>query len=117
MGRGVALRTHRRWRTAPTALPSPLPPLPPLVVLYRLERREGVNLEYLKNVMVQYLSCQDSSQKATLERVLATLLQFSPNENKEIKESRTVYNYFFSPTKQMKPPLAGGPVPMMPLSP
>ena len=86
--------------------------------LQRLERREGVNLEYLKNVMVQYLSCQDSSQKATLERVLATLLQFSPAENKEIKESRTVYNYFFSPTKQMKPPLTTGrAMPMMPLSP
>ena len=74
-------------------------------------------MEYLKNVVVQYLSTTDASQKATLERVLATLLQFSPSENQEIKESRTVYNYFFSPTKQMKPPVHGGPVPMMPLSP
>ena len=41
-------------------------------------------MEYLKNVVVQYLSLRDGSQRATLERVLGTLLQFSPAEKRQI---------------------------------
>ena len=88
--------------------------------LRRSTRREGVNLEYLKNIVVQYMSLNDATQKQTLERVLATLLQFSPSETKEITDSRSIYAQYFSPTKQMKPPVAPltspGPS-MMPLAP
>ena len=37
--------------------------------LRRMSKREGVNMEYLKNVVVQYLSLRDGSQRATLARV------------------------------------------------
>ena len=53
--------------------------------LRRMSKREGVNMEYLKNVVVQYLSLRDGSQRATLERVLGTLLQFSPTERRQIE--------------------------------
>lgn len=43
--------------------------------LRRISKRDGVNMEYLKNIVVQYLSLRDDTKKRTLARVLETLLQ------------------------------------------
>lgn len=46
--------------------------------LCRIKRREDVNLDYLKSVVVKFLSLPTgSSEKASLLPVLATLLQVS----------------------------------------
>ncbi len=59
-----------------------------IAVLVRTERREGVNMEYLKNVVVQYMSFSPgSSQQMKLIPVLSTLLQFTPQDMEEIKAS------------------------------
>ena len=60
------------------------------VGLRRVQQREGCNLEYLKNVVVDYLSFPPwaASEKNSLERVLATLLAFSLQDRKKIKEGR-----------------------------
>ncbi|OQS01470.1 hypothetical protein ACHHYP_00746 [Achlya hypogyna] len=57
-----------------------------IAVLLRTERREGVNMEYLKNVVVQFMSFRPgSSQQMKLIPVLSTLLQFSPHDMDEVK--------------------------------
>ncbi|TFJ88449.1 hypothetical protein NSK_000023 [Nannochloropsis salina CCMP1776] len=60
------------------------------LALRRAQQREGCNLEYLKNVVVDYLSFPPGalSEKVSLERVLATLLAFSPHDRKKIAEGR-----------------------------
>ncbi|ETW05612.1 hypothetical protein, variant [Aphanomyces invadans] len=56
--------------------------------LVRTERREGVNMEYLKNVVVQYMSFRPgSSQQLKLIPVLSTLLQFTPEDMDEVHSS------------------------------
>jgi len=76
--------------------------------LRRVSKREGVNMEYLKNIMVQYLSLRDTAQKQTLERVVGTLLQFSPKESKQIEQARSAFwiSYWTGP-KQIQPPSNG----------
>ncbi|KAM3576984.1 hypothetical protein VYU27_001125 [Nannochloropsis oceanica] len=56
----------------------------------QVQQREGCNLEYLKNVVVDYLSFPPGavSEKESLERVLATLLVFTPQDQRKIKEGR-----------------------------
>ncbi|CAI5745812.1 unnamed protein product [Peronospora destructor] len=52
------------------------------------QRRDGVNMEYLKNVVVQYMSFQSgSSQQERLIPVLFTLLQFTAADVKKIKDA------------------------------
>ncbi|GLE07472.1 hypothetical protein PINS_up017783 [Pythium insidiosum] len=56
--------------------------------LMQSQRREGVNLEYLKNVIVQYMSFKPgSSQQLRLVPVITTLLEFTPADVKEIKKA------------------------------
>eukprot|EP00040_Diaphanoeca_grandis_P013324 m.67378 g.67378 ORF g.67378 m.67378 type:complete len:790 (+) comp23803_c0_seq1:288-2657(+) len=55
----------------------------------RLERnakREGANLEYLKNVVVRYMSYQVGRDQTLV--AIATILQFSPNELEAIHTSQ-----------------------------
>lgn len=59
-----------------------------LTALLQTQRREGVNMEYLKNVVVQYMSFRPgSSQQTRLVPVLTTLLQFTPQDIREIKQA------------------------------
>ena len=51
------------------------------------KRNEGINLEYLKNVLIQYIQA-DSAGKMRLFPVISTILQFSPAE-KEAVEGKT----------------------------
>ncbi|RQM14486.1 hypothetical protein DD237_004744 [Peronospora effusa] len=61
------------------------------------QRRDGVNMEYLKNVVVQYMSFQPgSSQQERLIPVLSTLLQFTAADVKEIKDAATRGNSWTS---------------------
>lgn len=58
-----------------------------LHALMQTQRREGVNMEYLKNVIVQYMSFKHgSSQQLRLVPVISTLLQFTTADLKEIKK-------------------------------
>lgn len=83
-----------------------------LTALMQTQRREGVNMEYLKNVVVQYMSFRPgSSQQARLVPVLSTLLQFSAGDMREIKNAsnarRSSWTSWGSETKDYKPILDG----------
>eukprot|EP00804_Cyclotella_cryptica_P005885 CCRYP_000165-RA/>CCRYP_000165-RA protein AED:0.39 eAED:0.39 QI:0/-1/0/1/-1/0/1/0/472 len=57
--------------------------------LARVHRREGVNMDYLKSIVVQYLAKPPgSSERAALLPVLATLLQFDESDYKAIEEGK-----------------------------
>ena len=54
---------------------------------YRLEAsksREGANLEYLKNVFINYLTSSDSARKRHMLNAISTVLQFTVEENDKI---------------------------------
>ncbi|KDO34173.1 hypothetical protein SPRG_19023 [Saprolegnia parasitica CBS 223.65] len=84
-----------------------------IAVLVRTERREGVNMEYLKNVVVQFMSFRPgSSQQAKLIPVLSTLLQFSPHDVDEVRAATkrstawTSWGVEKKPIKTLVPPPA-----------
>jgi chromosome segregation ATPase len=57
--------------------------------LARVHRREGVNMDYLKSIVVQYLAKPPgSSERTALLPVLATLLQFDENDYKAIEKGK-----------------------------
>jgi hypothetical protein len=57
--------------------------------LSRVRRREDVNLDYLKGIIVQYLSKPPgSTERGALLPVLATLLQFDDNDYKTIEKGK-----------------------------
>ncbi|RLN83137.1 hypothetical protein BBJ28_00006247 [Nothophytophthora sp. Chile5] len=59
-----------------------------LTAMLQTQRRDGVNMEYLKNVVVQYMSFRPgSSQQARLVPVLTTLLQFTAADLREVKRA------------------------------
>eukprot|EP00598_Pedospumella_elongata_P001101 CAMPEP_0184981342 /NCGR_PEP_ID=MMETSP1098-20130426/11106_1 /TAXON_ID=89044 /ORGANISM="Spumella elongata, Strain CCAP 955/1" /LENGTH=958 /DNA_ID=CAMNT_0027504899 /DNA_START=60 /DNA_END=2939 /DNA_ORIENTATION=- len=52
-----------------------------VVELRRFSKRDGINMDYLKNIVIQYMTFPaQSSEKLSLVPVLATLLQFTPKE-------------------------------------
>jgi hypothetical protein len=65
--------------------------------LCRVRRREDVNLDYLKSIVVQYLSLPPgSSERARLLPVLATLLQFDDSDYKIIEEGKNKISWWGS---------------------
>ena len=55
--------------------------------LQRMTAREDpANLEYLKNVIYQYMVCQDGAGKKSMLNAIATILQFSPQEKNSVKQ-------------------------------
>jgi len=57
--------------------------------LARVHRREGVNMDYLKSIVVQYLAKPPgSSERTALLPVLATLLQFDESDYKAIEKGK-----------------------------
>ncbi|KAK2583924.1 hypothetical protein KPH14_001188 [Odynerus spinipes] len=46
--------------------------------------REGANLEYLKNVFINYLTTNDSSSKRHILNAISTVLRFTPDELEKI---------------------------------
>jgi len=64
--------------------------------LCRIKRREDVNLDYLKSVVVKFLSLPTgSSEKASLLPVLATLLQFDEEDYKSIDTGKNKVDWFW----------------------
>nr|CAG4642449.1 EOG090X04IO [Evadne anonyx] len=60
----------------------------------RLERnqsREGANLEYLKNVILEFLVCPDSSSQSHMFNAIATILHFSPSEMQRIQTEQSIW--------------------------
>ncbi|XP_020292388.1 GRIP and coiled-coil domain-containing protein 1 [Pseudomyrmex gracilis] len=47
--------------------------------------REGANLEYLKNVFINYLTTNDASSKRHMLNAISTVLRFTPDELSKIK--------------------------------
>jgi hypothetical protein len=70
--------------------------------LRRTNRREGVNMDYLKHVVLQYMSfSQRSTERRTLVPVIAMLLQFSRSELLEIDRTETDPSWNPKPTKEL----------------
>jgi chromosome segregation ATPase len=65
--------------------------------LCRVRRREDVNLDYLKDIVVKYLSLPPgSSERARLLPVLATLLQFNALDYQTIEEGKKKVSWWGS---------------------
>jgi len=63
--------------------------------LGRVKRREDVNMDYLKSIVVQYLSKPPgTSERAALLPVLATLLQFDANDYRLIEDGKKSLTWF-----------------------
>lgn len=50
--------------------------------------REGANLEYLKNVFVNYLISTDSSSKRHMLNAISTVLRFTSSEMDKIRKCK-----------------------------
>ncbi len=65
--------------------------------LFRIRRREDVNIDYLKSIVVQYLSLPPgSTERAGLLPVLATLLQFDEGDYRIIEEGKNKVSWWGS---------------------
>ncbi|GLD97016.1 hypothetical protein PINS_up005699 [Pythium insidiosum] len=49
---------------------------------------DGLNIEYLKNIVIKYIETQNQSDKDRLIPVIATVLHFSPQEMKKINDAQ-----------------------------
>ena len=62
----------------------------------RMARRNDLNVDYLKGVLVQYLSLPTgSSERKSLLSVLATLLQFGPEDYSAIEQGYKQVSWFW----------------------
>jgi hypothetical protein len=50
--------------------------------------REGANLEYLKNVFINYLTSDDAAGKRHMLNAISTVLQFTAEEAEKISKPR-----------------------------
>jgi len=76
--------------------------------LGRVKRREDVNIDYLKSIIVQYLSKPPgSSERAALLPVLATLLQFDENDYKAIEQGKQKVSWLWG---QISPTVISNPL-------
>jgi chromosome segregation ATPase len=75
-----------------------------VVELRRTTRRESVNMDYLKNIVVQYMSFPSQSpEKVSLVPVIAMLLQFSPKEMSDIERAGSnIESITTLPVKEIK---------------
>jgi hypothetical protein len=70
--------------------------------LRRVARREGVNMDYLKNIVLQYMVFPVASdERQQLVPVLATLLQFNPKEVAEVEKSAQEAAWLISNPRQV----------------
>ena len=69
----------------------------------RMSQRNDVNVEYLKGVLVKYLGLPSgSSERKSLLGVLATLLQFGPEDYKSIEQGYKQVSWFWGGAVQAK---------------
>lgn len=91
--------------------------------LRRMSRRDGVNMEYLKNIVLQFICLRDDTQRRTLARVLQTLLQFSPEEKQQVEDAYSgwgldvIWEQFSSPVKTIRRSSRSPDSPISPSSP
>ncbi|XP_064621345.1 GRIP and coiled-coil domain-containing protein 1-like [Lineus longissimus] len=64
----------------------------------RNKNRESANLEYLKNVVYQYMICSDSVGRKQMLNAIATILQFSPKEKTAVLQMMNSW-WGYSPPK------------------
>lgn len=60
--------------------------------IHRLDRnrsREGANLEYLKNVVYNYVISSDTNHRRHMLNAIATLLEFSPQELQAVRQTNS----------------------------
>lgn len=56
--------------------------------LRKVKQREGINMDYLKNVILQYMTFPiQSSERLALVPVIGMLLQFSPKEMMDVQQA------------------------------
>ena len=58
--------------------------------VHRLDRnksREGINLEYLKNVVYRYMTASDPVSKKSIFNAISTILHFSPQERRQVSQT------------------------------
>merc|ERR1712071_668949 len=85
--------------------------------LARVHRREGVNMDYLKSIVVQYLAKPPgSSERTALLPVLATLLQFDAEDYTAIESGKDKVSWWgdiiptlISGPEALPPPPSGVP--------
>ncbi|XP_029673116.1 GRIP and coiled-coil domain-containing protein 1-like [Formica exsecta] len=56
-----------------------------IIRLEACKSREGANLEYLKNVFINYLTTNDASSKRHILNAISTVLRFTPDELSKVK--------------------------------
>ncbi|EFN74088.1 GRIP and coiled-coil domain-containing protein 1 [Camponotus floridanus] len=56
-----------------------------IIRLEACKSREGANLEYLKNVFINYLTTNDGSSKRHMLNAISTILRFTPEELNKVK--------------------------------
>lgn len=57
---------------------------------YRLKRcqtREGANLEYLKNVVISYITSKDADDRRHMLNAISAVLQFTTTESETINQT------------------------------
>lgn len=57
--------------------------------IHRLDRnksREGINLEYLKNIVYRYMVASDPVSRQSIFNAISTILHFSPQEKKLVTQ-------------------------------
>lgn len=71
--------------------------------LRRVSRRESVNMDYLKNVILQYMTFPiQSAERVSLVPVIAMLLQFNPKEMQEVDKATRDPNSNTRPIKEIR---------------
>lgn len=51
--------------------------------LDRTQSREGINLEYLKNIVFRYMMATEPVGRQAIFNAISTILHFSPQEKKQ----------------------------------
>lgn len=51
------------------------------------QSHEGISMEYLKNVILRYVMCQDDSGKVHMLNAIATVLHFTPRELQQVRSA------------------------------
>lgn len=71
--------------------------------LRKIKQREGINMDYLKNVILQYMIFPvASSERMALIPVIAMLLQFSPKEMQDVNQAIRDPNFGARAVKEVK---------------
>lgn len=79
--------------------------------LRRTHQRDGINMDYLKNIVVQYMTLPvQSSERNSLVSVVAMLLQFTPKELAAVQKSDREPLWGSKPAKEVKRFIAPPPV-------